>query len=213
MWDVRSRDWITCVGCHLLSGGTWRHPIRRKFYQTTYNLSRPSWSYNGRDWMRSMDTWTHRDHPIKIERMKSRDAFFSRVTWWNLDSSSLIKWTWLNDVDLSNDVLSQPLIRSNRHIRRLRPISPINWDVLRDGKPLWIFFFSNSNCLDTTILESLYFYIFKTHFRVQGVFEIRNWSRKLEEIISWTPNFIFEIVEWKALNPEINCIILSTTLG
>ena len=26
-------------------------------------------------------------------------------------------------------------------------------------------------------------------------------------------NFIFEIAEWKALNPAINCIISSVTLG
>ena len=51
----------------LTHGGTWHHLIRRRFNQTSLNLKHSSYSYNGRDSMCVMDTWTHRDHLIKME--------------------------------------------------------------------------------------------------------------------------------------------------
>ena len=54
--------------------------------------------------MRLIDTWIHHDRPMKIERMKSNDDFSSRAMWQNLDASSLIGQTRLNDVNLSKGV-------------------------------------------------------------------------------------------------------------
>ena len=111
----------------------------------------------------------------------------SRVTWTHPDAPSKIRRTRLNRVNLSIDAWSWPLIAMNRHIRRLRPKSLINWDVLRDGN-VFLDFFSKSKCLDTTIWESFDFYSFLTYFRVRGVFEIRIWSKEYVEITYWTPS-------------------------
>ena len=116
-------------------GCTWRHPIRWRFDQSTSNLSRSSGSYNSGDWMRPMDTWIHRDRLMKIKRTQWSDTFSSRMVWQNLYASSQIGRMRLNDFNSSNNVQSQPLIRSHRRIWRLRPISSINWDVLCDEKP------------------------------------------------------------------------------
>ena len=74
--------------------------------------------------MRPMDTWNHHDHSMKIERTSSNDASFSRATWLNLDASSWIGRTRLKVVDSPNDLQSEPLIKSNQRIQRLRPNLP-----------------------------------------------------------------------------------------
>ena len=43
-----------------------------------------------------------------------------------------------------------------------------------------------SNCLDTTIQVSIDLFLFLTHFRVLGAFEIENWLKERGEITSWT---------------------------
>ena len=100
--------------------------------------------------MRPMDTWIHRDRPIKVKGTTSNDASSSHATWRNLDALSWIRQMRLKDVDSPNDVQFEPLIKSNRRIRRLRPNLPIKLKCSSTQKSV-LGFLNKLNCLDTTI--------------------------------------------------------------
>ena len=100
--------------------------------------------------MRAMDTWTHRDRSMKIERSTSNDASSSHAMWKNLDGSSWIGHTRLKEVDLPNDIQSELLIKDETTHPTVTPKFSYKIKMFIDGNTV-LGFFSKLNCLDTTI--------------------------------------------------------------
>ena len=64
--------------------------------------------------------------------------------------------------------------------------------------------FDQWNLLDISIFKSLDFFLFKTHFYIWEVFEIKILSREKEEFATSTPKFCFSKREMKSLDPTTN---------
>ena len=58
----------------------------------------------------------------------------------------------------------------------------------------------------------VWFWVFLTHFCVQGLLEIKVWLKERGEFTSWTSIFIFGNLEWKAMHLAINWVISKANL-
>ena len=102
--------------------------------------------------MHPMNTLTHRDCSMKIERLISNDTSSSRATWRNLDASTYIEWMWLKDDDSQIDIQSEPLIKDETMHRTVVPKFAYRIEMFFDGRHV-LGFLSKSICLDTIIWE------------------------------------------------------------
>ena len=144
--------------------------------------------------------------------MAFQPLFLKHVMWLHLDGPSPIQQPQLKDNDSHWCVSSEPLIEDEVFHRIVTPKLAINWDVLRHFH-VFLDDFDQLNHLYATILESLASNHFYTHLRIHGVVESEISLIDQGEFASWTPKIVFEIAEWKALNPAINWIISIVILG
>ena len=114
-----------------------------------------------------------------------------RATWRHLYAPFAIGRTWLNRVDLSMDASSGSLIAIRSLIRRLRLFSSIN-PMFFAAEMLPLDFQVKSNCLHTTIQDSIHFFAFLTRFHIRGVLEIKKLIKGVRTNHILNAIFVFE---------------------
>ena len=186
-WDTDSINWTLIATVHLRSYNS----RDSKHLMDLQLIAIVGWRSNGcikRRVFSKRSTWTHPDAPSPIERMR-------------LNLTISIKRRVISAVD--RDEPLDPTVTPN---------FSINWMFFRDGKDTLGFsrlieLFRHQNSSVIQFLSLL-----DTFLRSRSV-----WNWKLIERIRrnhiLNAIFVFEIAEWIAMQPAINWIISSATLG